>query len=152
MIKSRKILLGFLVGGLVVASLGGCTVGMMGDMGKNTTHVNLTGDSRPAISPDAVQVKDIEIQGVTMSPEKIDEYMKKNLPNAVKLADLTAGGSGYGDDKQKAIERAKRRCASIGANLLVVTGESEGGMAGAFGAIEGGSVTTISAVAYYNPS
>lgn len=132
----------------ITFSLSGCTVGMFGDQGASETHVQLTSDAKPAISPDSVKVYDIEIKGVTVSQHTIDAFVKKNLEDAQKIADITAAGSGYGDTKEKAIERAKRRAASVGANIILVTGSREELKQGLM-AIEGAGGTLIDVIAYY---
>lgn len=144
--NAKKLLTGVVLGGIVMLAPVGCTVGMFGDQGASMTHVNLLTDAKPAISADAVDVKDLSIKGVQVSQSTIDKYIANNYPDATKIANIEAAGGGYGDTKKKAIERAKRRAASVGANVIIVTDERERLNSGLM-ALEGAGGTQIHAIA-----
>lgn len=121
---------------------------MLGDQGGHETTVNLVTEAKPAISPDSVTVDDIAPDNVTaVSQHAIDAYVEKNLKGAEKIADILTAGTGYGDTKGKAIERAKRRAAAIGANVILIVGNQKS--SSVFDNVYGSDSTTLRVLAYY---
>jgi len=146
--KESKLFRSLLFGSLVAVFFSGCTAGMLGDQGSHLTTVNLVAEAKPAISPDSVKVDDIAPDNVSaISQQAIDAYVEKHLKGAEKIADIQAAGSGYGDKKGKAIERAKKRAASIGANVILIVGNQKS--SSVFDNIYGSGYTTLKVLAYY---
>jgi len=114
---------------LVVSALGGCTVGMFGDMGGDP-QAQIEGKTYPPITPESVQIKDlIPAGGDSVSPATITDY--ESTIKGDKVAAITVKSSGYGDLLQKNIDKLKDKAAKLGANLIVITSRTVP-MAGVF--------------------
>lgn len=131
---------------LLLSGLGGCTMGMLGDMG-GQAHAQIIGNTYPAINPTSVEVKDlIPAGGDSVSPATISSY--ESSVKGTKVAQISANGTGYGDDYQKAIDKLKDKAAKIGANLILITAKNKQDM-GMLGSIEGSSMTMVTVDAYH---
>ncbi len=131
---------------LLLAGLGGCTVGMFGDMG-GQAQAQIVGNTYPAIDPTSVEVKDlIPAGGDSISPATISNY--ESSVKGIKVAQIQARGTGYGDDEQKAIDKLKDKAAKLGANLILITAKNKMD-SGTIGSIEGGNGVMITGDAYH---
>jgi len=141
-----SILTGLSCAVLVLSALNGCTMGMFGDIG-GQANAQIVGNTYPALDPTNVEVKDlIPAGGDSISPATISSY--ESSVKGTKVAQITANGTGYGDDYQKAIDKLKDKAAKLGANLILITAKSKLDM-GMFGSIEGSNSIGVTADAYH---
>lgn len=134
---------------LVLAEFTGCTPGMLGDMGD--AQVQTFKKTMPRVDPSTVQIVDLVPEGGLMAPNDFSTWEKKNLPqNEVDIATINSSGSGYGDDRAKALEKGVKKAAKLGANLVVISGEQVAG--GGLGNSMGDRIDVLNIDAYYIPA
>lgn len=144
--KSLKFLFSFLFVTVTFMNTG-CTPGMLGDMG-GKPQVNMTGEALTPVSPDSLKIVNMNPSGTsTFNPTIIDNYIKKNFPNAKQIADINASSTGYGNNETSSIRKIVKIAAKLGANTVLITGERESG--GELGNIMGDKVHTIFAKALF---
>lgn len=131
---------------LIVGTLGGCTVGMFGDMG-GEPEAQIEGKTYHSITPESVQIKDLIPEGGdSVAPATITNY--ESTIKGDKVAEITVKSGGYGDLLQKNIDKLKDKAAKLGANLIVITSRTTP-MAGGLSSIEGTNTMYIKADAYH---
>ncbi len=148
-IKTFKpnILAGVFCSVLLLAGLGGCTVGMFGDI-SGPAQAEIVGNTFPAIDPANVEIKDlIPAGGDSVSPETISKY--ESSLKGVKIAKIMGKGTGYGDVYQKAIDKIRNKAAKLGANLVLITSKNKPSGDNMFSSIEGSNFLMIVADAYH---
>lgn len=131
---------------LVLTALGGCTVGMFGDMG-GEAQAQIVGKTYSAVSPENVQIKDlIPAGGDSVSSATVSSY--ESTVKGEKVAQLMVKSTGYGDLLQKATDKLKDKAAKLGANLVLITSKNQSG-GGGLGTVEGSNILTVMADAYH---
>ena len=127
---------------LLLGGLGGCTPGMLGDMG-GKPNVTMIGEALTPVNPDQIKVVFIGPPGTsTYNPLLVDKYIKKHYPNSKPIADIMASSSGYGDNVNNAEKKLVKMAGKLGGNTVLITGTNEAG--GELGNVMGDKVTTVS--------
>lgn len=130
------------ISGVIVSGLGGC-VGMLGDQGDQAI-ATIDGRTYPPISPDRVIVKDAYSGGDMLTGKALTKF-ESGL--GIKVATISASASGWGDYKQKAVDKIRVKAARLGANVVVITRKTD--KTSAYDKLEGSNMLTVSADAFH---